>query len=122
MAQVARGGTAYFYVDGVLYELAGDFKIDVGGKIRTPVSGPSGMVGFTERIDPPMVEAELFDNPQLSLVALRAMTDVTVQFALNIGKTYQLFNAFQTDKIELDGAAGKFQVKFSGLDMQEIFG
>ena len=34
-----------------------------------------------------MVEAELFDNPQLSLVALRAMTDVTVQFALNIGKT-----------------------------------
>jgi hypothetical protein len=122
MAQVARGGTAFFYVDGLLYELAGEFKIDVGGKVRTPASGPSGMVGFTERTDPPLVEAALFDNPLLSLTALRAMTDVTVQFALNIGKTYQLFNAFQTDKIELDGVAGTFQIKFSGLDMQEIFG
>jgi hypothetical protein len=122
MAQVARGGIAYFYVDGVLYELAGTFKIDIGGVIRTPVAGPSGMVGFTERVDPPLVDAELFDNPTLSLAALRQMTDVTVQFRLNIGKTYQLFRGFQIDKIELDGVAGKFPIKFSGLDMQEIFG
>src|SRR3954470_24755576 len=122
MAQVARGGTAFFYVDGKLYELAGSFKVDPGGKIRTPVAGPSGMVGFTEKIDPPMVEAEIFDNPTLSLTAIRAMNDVTVQFRLNIGKTYQLFNAFQVDKLELDGVEGKFTAKFSGLDMQEIFG
>lgn len=122
MAQVARGGTAYFYVDGVLYELAGTFKVDVGGVIRTPVAGPSGMVGFTERHDPPMIEADLFDNPTLSLFTLRGVTDATVQVRLNIGKTYQLFNAFQTDKIELDGVAGTFNVKFSGLDCQELFG
>lgn len=122
MANVARGGIAYFYVDGKLYELAGAFKIDPGGRIRTPIAGPSGMVGYTERIEPPLVDCEVFDNPTLSLVAIRAMSDVTIQFRLNIGKTYQLFNAFQVDKIELDGVAGKFPVKFSGLDMQEIFG
>ena len=122
MAQVARGGIAYFYIDGTLYELAGAFKIDPGGTIRTPVAGPSGMVGFTERVDPPLIDCELYDNPALSLKALRAMNDVTVQFRLNIGKTYQLYSAFQIDKIELDGAAGTFPIKFSGLDMQEIVG
>jgi hypothetical protein len=120
--QVARGGTAYFYIDGALHEMAGTFKIDPGGVIRTPYAGPSGMIGFTERIDPPMVEAEIADNPSLSLVTLRAMNDVTVLFELNIGKTYQLNRAFQTDKIELDGEAGKFLLKFSGMGMQEVTG
>lgn len=122
MAQVARGGTAYFYIDGQLLELAGEFKIDVGGVIRTPYSGPSGMIGFTERVDPPVVEAEIADNPTLSLQSLRALNDVTVLFELNIGKTYQLNRGFQTDKIELDGVAGKFMLRFSGMSMQEVIG
>lgn len=122
MVQVARGGTAYFYVDGQLYELAGTFKIDVGGVIRTAIAGPSGVVGFTERHEAPMVDAEIFDHPGLSITALRAMNDVTVQIRLNIGKTYQLYNAFQVDKLELDAEAGKFALRFSGIQMQEIQG
>ena len=62
---------------------------------------------------------EVFNDPALSITALRATTGVTVQFDLNNGKRYVLYNAFQTDKLELDAVEGKFPLKFSGTDCRE---
>ncbi len=117
---VTLGGTASFKANGTLYELAGSIKVDVGGVIRTPAVGPSGATGkWTERNDPPMVEVEVWDDPALSIQAIRAITGANVQLALNSGKSYILYNAFQTDKLELDAVAGKFTLKLSGTDCQE---
>ena len=117
---VSVGGTAQFYVSGVLYELAGSIKVDPGGVIRTPAIGPSGPTGkWTERVDPPMIEVEVFDDPALSLQAIRGTTEASVQLQLKSGKQYILYNAFQVDKLELDAIAGKFTFKMSGTDMVE---
>lgn len=118
---VSIGGTASFYVNGALVELAGSMKVDVGGIIRTPVVGPSGPTGnFTEKWEAPEMEMECLDNPSLSLTALRATTNASVQLALRNGKTYILRGAFQVDKIILDAAAGTFPFKLSGVACEEI--
>ena len=67
-----------------------------------------------------MMEAEIFDDPTLSMQALRAAVGVTAQANLKNGKIYNLYNAFQVGKLELDAVAGKFQLQFSGTDMNEI--
>jgi hypothetical protein len=73
----------------------------------------------TERIDPPMIEVEVFDDPALSIQAIRAITGASIQLNLSSGKRYVLYNAFQTDKLELDAVEGKFTLKMSGTDCVE---
>src|SRR5258708_2720058 len=100
---VSFGGTAQFIVGGVLYSLAGSVKVDPGGVIRTPAIGPSGPTGsWTEKVDPPMVDVEIWDDPALSVTALRDTVGVTVQVQNRNGKTFLLRNAFVTDKIDID--------------------
>ena len=118
---VSFGGTAQFAVGGTLYSLAGSIKIDPGGIIKTPAIGPSGPTGsWTEKYDPPMVEAELFNDPALSVTALRDAVGLTVQINDRNGKSYALRNSFVTDKIDIDVIAGKFTIKWSGTDLTEL--
>lgn len=120
---VSLGGTASAYLNGALYEIAGTISIDVGGVIRTPAVGAGGNTGkWTEKIDPPMVEIECFDDPSLSIQALRATVGASVQLSLTSGKSYILHGAFQTDKLVLNAIDGKFSLKLSGTDMVENLG
>jgi hypothetical protein len=112
---------AQFVVGGTLYSLAGSMKVDPGGVVRTPAIGPSGPTGnWTEKVDPPMIEVEIFDDPSISVTALRDTVGVTVQLQMKNGKAWLLRNAFVADKIDVDTVAGKYQIKFSGTSCQEI--
>ena len=120
MAAVDVGGVAYFYVDGQLYDLKGNFKVKLGGLVRTPVPGVDGSVHFTCKYVEPSIEAELFDKSNLAIVALKQLTDSTVQIRMNNGKIYQLYDAFQVDDPDIDAAQGMFPIKFSGTRCQEL--
>ena len=118
---VSFGGTAQFAVGGVLYSLAGTIKVDPGGVIKTPAVGPSGVTGnWIEKIDPPMIEAELFSDPALSITGLRDGVGATIQVQDRNGKTYVLRNSFTVDKIDVDVVSGKFTIKWSGTDLTEL--
>ncbi|WP_428485953.1 phage tail tube protein [Rhodopila sp.] len=118
---VSYGGTAQFTVGGTLYSLAGSIKVDPGGIIKTPAIGPSGPTGnWTEKYDPPMIEVELFDDPAQSVTTLRGVVGVTIQAQNRNGKTWVLRNGFVADKIDLDLISGKYTIKFSGTDVQEL--
>ena len=118
---VSFGGTAQLRVGQTLYSLAGTIKVDPGGIIKTPAIGPSGPTGnWTEKIDPPMIEVELWADPAQSITALRDVVGVTVQAQERNGRTWVLRNGFVTDKIDFDIVAGKYTIKFSGTDITEL--
>ena len=118
---VSFGGTAQLRVGQTLYSLAGTIKVDPGGVIKTPATGPSGVTGsWTEKVDPPMIEAELWRDPSLSVSQLRDATGITVQVQDRNGTTYVLRNSFVTDKIDIDVVGGKFTIKWSGTDLTEL--
>lgn len=114
------GGVAQFYMGGTLMKLGASASMDLGGLIRKPEVGLGGVVGFTTTIDPPMIEVELYDSADTSVAAVRAFSVGTVQLALNNGKTYIIANAFQSGKLTVDTATGKYKAQFTGFTAREI--
>lgn len=114
------GGTAQFYVNGQLMQLATTANVDLGGVIRTPAVGLGGVAGFTTMIDPPYIEVQLFDRADASIGAVRAIEAANVQLNMNNGKSFILSNCFQSDKLVFDASKGTYTAKFTGFSCREV--
>ncbi|MDT7953919.1 MAG: phage tail tube protein [Acetobacteraceae bacterium] len=123
MASIERGGVAYFYVDGALYDVKAEITVKLGGIVRTPVTSSNAVVGFSSKIAHPEITMEALDGPAVSIAALKAFSSGVIQVRMNNGKAYQLFNAFQIDDPEVKAADGSVSgIKFSGTACQELLG
>lgn len=114
------GGVLSLRVDGKQYEARGNFQVTPGKVKRTGVAGQDGVHGYIEEPIVPSIKGDISIGNQLSLEALEAITDATVQVQLANGRTYVLTDAWTTAAFSIDAHDGKVEVTFEGFDCQEI--
>jgi hypothetical protein len=119
---VNRGGTLFFKVDAVAYDLAGTFNIKWGGIVRDPVVGPNAVNGYKTKYAAPMVDCELQDGDAVLLATLQRMGNNTQTIELENGKSYVMINAWQNGDITLDAAETKIKTAFAAKFIEELTG
>lgn len=113
-------GICYIRINGSLLRSKEGAKLNnVGGKEREEVVGHS-VYGYTEKVVAPSIEATLADTKDLSLKALHDTTDATLTFETDTGKTYVLSHAWCTSAIALTAGQGDVEVKFTGMNIEEM--
>lgn len=118
MAQVT--GRCWIYIDGALMRsLEGAKLTGVGSTERTAVVGPQ-VWGFTEKTVAPTVEATFAHTADLSLATLGALTDVTLTFECDTGKSYVLRHAWLENAPDLTADKGDVTAKFCGMSIEEV--
>lgn len=80
-------GTVYLSVDGVTYQLAGDFEYSTATVSRETLTGQDTVHGYSEKPIAPHIAGTLRDSGGLSLSSINAMSNVTVVAELANGKT-----------------------------------
>lgn len=121
MAVAAIAGIAFLKVDGVQYDLRGNFKVMPATVERTGVAGGDGAVhGFTQKGLVPSIEGDLTDTGGLSISAITGLTNSTVTLELINGKVYVLNQAWYSGPTNLNAVEGSLPVKFEGFNCTEI--
>ena len=114
------GGVLNFTIDGVQYAARGNFKVTPGTVKREGVAGQDYVHGYTEMPIVPGIEGDLTTTADISLAALEAIVNSTIQVNLANGKSYVLTEAWTESAFEIDTAEGRFGAKFSGVTCEEI--
>ncbi|WP_267355629.1 MULTISPECIES: phage tail tube protein [unclassified Methylobacterium] len=114
------GGTAFLKAGGKQYDLRGSFIVSPSSVKREGVAGQDGPHGFIETPRLPFIKGDLSTTAGLTIAELDAMTDVTVTAELNNGKAYVLSSAWTESAHEIDTAAGKVGVVWTGLACDEL--
>lgn len=120
MAVTAIAGTAFIKVDGVQYDLRGNFKVMPATTENTGVAGADGVHGYTQKYVVPSIEADLTDTGGLSITTIYGLTNSTVTLELVNGKVYVLNQAWYSGPTNLNAVEGTLPVKFEGFNCTEI--
>jgi hypothetical protein len=113
-------GTAFFRINGVQYQLAGEMKLNPLSEKRTAEVGIDGSV--TPKVEPvaPFIECAVRDRADVDPIPLHSMWDETVTVELTNGTVWTLSNAFYTGDGDLDGKEGTHAVRFHGTKMRRL--
>lgn len=95
-------------------------KANLGGVERTGVTGDQSVAGFTEETAVPFIECTQIHRADTNLEALKDLTDATVMFETDTGKSYVLQNAWLATPLELTGGEGEVPLKFEGIRMELV--
>lgn len=116
-----RHSKAFIKVDGNLLATMPGPKLKLGGNKRTPVLGDNSVLGYSETVDPSMLECEISLGQGMSLAALSKISNATVTYEADTGQTYVVRNAFVTETLEVSGGdGGKVALKFAGDPAEEM--
>lgn len=114
------GGTLTLRIDGQQYEARGNFRVRGYVLKRTGVAGQDFVHGYIEEPIVPQIAGEISIGNLLSIAALEALTDSTVQLALANGMLYVLSNAWTANQpFDIDAHDGKVELTLEGLTMTE---
>lgn len=111
-------GRVWIRVDGKTLRSKDGAKLKFGGLKREAQTG-NDVHGFTESMEAPEVECTLSHMADTSLQELKNITDATLQFETDTGKTLIVRHAWCTGELELTGGKGELSVKFNGLTCEE---
>lgn len=113
-------GIAYFRINGIQYQLAGEMKLNPLTEKRTAQVGIDGSV--TPQIEPvaPWVECMVRDRADVDPIPLHAMLDETVTVELGNGTVWTLSNAFYSGDGDFDAKEGTHAVRFHGRRMRRL--
>lgn len=89
-----------------------------GGVERKGQTADTGVSGYIEETVIPTVECSLQHSADLSLKDLLAITDETISFDTDSGRSFVLTGAWCTGALELTD--GKVKVKFEAMDCEEM--
>lgn len=107
-------GTAYIRVNGAEYPSGDDSTLDVGGFTRETVKG-ARVYGYQETATEATVDCKIYNTDGVDVMTIKSWTDVTVEFATDIGQTYLLAGAWVVDAVTLSGK-GEISVKFAAKE------
>jgi hypothetical protein len=114
-----RTGKVFISIDGTLYESQkGATLTDPMALARTPQVG-NAVYGYTEEAKPPTVKAKFSHGSGLSLQALAAVTNGTLEFRCDSGPKFILRGAFYTEGMTLTGGEGWVDVTFAAKTCRE---
>lgn len=93
-------------------------KINIGGVTRKGEMGDTGPLGYIETGAQPYIECVIAHSANVSLAEINAITNATVSFDTDTGKSFVLRNAWCAKANELD--KGDIQVRFEGMSCEEV--
>lgn len=106
-------GIVKVFVNGSLQRSKEGASLMLGGKERTAQVGHS-VYGFSEKIVPAELEFTLADMADTDLVALNDLTDASLKFETDTGKSYLITNGFTTTPVKITGGEGDAEVSMQG--------
>lgn len=112
-------GTAYLTVNGQSFMVVGEFSYNPSKVVRESLKGMDGIHGYKEAPTVPHISAKLRDSGGLSVVALNAMTNVTVVAELANGKTIIGRNMWTVEEQTVQSEDATLDVKWEGLSVSE---
>jgi Phage tail tube protein len=115
-----RAGTVFVKVNGVQYDAKGNWTYNPGEPKREAIVGADRVHGYSEKPQVPYVEGEITDGGSLDTIAFRNIVDATVTLELANGKTFILREAWYAADGDTQTEEGNIQVRFEGMDGDEI--
>ena len=112
-------GTVYLTVDGVAYQLVGDFEYSPSTVSRESLVGMDRVHGYSEKPNVPHISGTIRDMGSLSVTALNQMTNVTVVAELANGKTIVGNNMWTVETQTAKAEDAAVEVKWEGLLVTE---
>ncbi len=113
------GGACQFIIGGQLITIGDKVEVTPGGWVSEPVSGIGGQVNSIDKFVMPQVEVECQADPSVSISALQATKNVTVQVNEKNNRTWLLANAKQSGDCKFDVKTGKFSLTLFGTSCIE---
>lgn len=111
-------GTAYVYVDGKQYMLAGSMNTNIQKNIREGKAGLSGPVGYIETPNISYIEGSFYNTAGLTVEQIERITNATVTAELP-NHTYLLEEAWTAKEHTIDAATGEVPIRFEGMRGKE---
>jgi len=115
-----RAGKIFFKVDGRQHDAKGSFTYNLGGEKRETIVGSDGVHGYSAMPMAPFIEGVITDSADLDVAATKALDGVTVTLELANGKTIILRDAWFVSEGDVTTENAEFQVRFEGLDAEEM--
>ncbi|APB78613.1 TPA: phage tail tube protein [Pasteurella multocida] len=111
-------GVAYVRCNGTEYASADDATLTPGGVTRATVKG-SRVYGYQETPEEATVEATFYNNAETDVLALKDITNATIEFETDVGQTYLLANAWVVDAVTLS-SKGEIKIKFAAVQCKRV--
>ena len=114
------GGILFLKIDGERFQAKGEFTYNINPTKRESVVGQDEVHGFSETPKVQFIEGSITDNDELDLPNFLSIRDATVTLELANGKVIILREAFYAADGDVTSSQGEIQVRFEGLDGDEI--
>jgi len=115
-----QNGVVAVRVNGDPIRIKGTVTYALGGKVREPVEGPTGLAGFSVKGMAAFVEVVSVDADDVDLGQLQGLTEQTITVQLENGKTIVVNDASVVGLIEASTDEGEFTVRFVGPTAKEV--
>lgn len=117
MGQVT--GRCYIRTNGKMLRTKDGAKLDnIGGLTREAVTG-NEVYGFVEKVVAPSIECTIIDMADTSLKDIHDITDATITFETDTGKTYIMPHSWCESALSLTAGEGEVDAKFTGTSVEE---
>lgn len=120
MASIPQNGIVAVRVNGSPLRIKGEVKYSLGGNVREPVEGPTGLATFKVVRKAAFIEVISVDAEDVSLEDLQSLSNQTVTAQLENGKTIVLNEASTVGQIEVSTDEGEFTLRLVGPTAKEI--
>lgn len=115
-----RAGLIHVTVDGVVFDVKGNFTYNLGTNKREAVIGADRIHGFKEQAQVPFIEGQITDRGGLSVKALTNVVDATVVLLAGSGKTIVFRNAWFAGEGNITTEESAIDVRFEALSADEV--
>ena len=114
-------GKVFIKNNGVMLRSQNGAKLKLGNDERTTVKGDNGVHGYTSQTGEPGIECTISHAADVSLEELAAITDASITFETDTGKTYILRGAWLANSLELTANdSGELPLVFGGMSCEEV--
>jgi predicted transcriptional regulator len=110
-------GRVFISVNGKRLRSKEGASLNIGGVSREAQVGDDSVHGYSEKLTAPSVDCSTSHTADTSLKELQAITDATLVFETDTGKTYTLSHAWLSGQPEL--SKGEVKLKFEAMNCEE---
>lgn len=111
-------GRAFIRINGAEYPSNEGSTLTLGGYTRATVKGQR-VYGYQETATESTVDVKIPNGKGIDPMAIKDMTDATIEFQTDIGQTYLLVNAWCVDDVTLTDK-GEISAKFAAAECKAI--
>lgn len=115
-----RSGLLEVKVDGVIYDVKGNWTYNLGAPKRDAIVGQDRVHGYKELPQVPFIEGEITDASNLDVAKLLLTDNATITLNIANGKVIELRQAWYAGEGSIGTEEANIQIRFEGIDAEEI--